>query len=534
MSAYKEIIPYYYQTEAVDKLFEFIIYYDGHPLVVLPTGSGKTVVLCEFINKYITEFPKDEILILSHTKRILEQDYSALCDYFGDRAVGLYSAGLKSREKKKVTVAGIQSVYKRATMFENVGIIIIDEAHLVTIEETGMYRKLFAEMEEQFGEVVYIGLTATHFRTGHGYIHKGEDALFTEVIVNYCEFEKYNKLVAEGYVGKLISKKTSLEMDPTGVPTLGGDYKLKQLSIKFDRQSITNKAVEETIQFGKNYKKWLLFAIDIEHCDNIKNALRARGIDARAVHSRMDSVQVDKNVADFKAGKYKAIVNVDMLTVGFDDPEIDLIAVLVCTKAPVKHIQLMGRGGRVSPTKTHCLILDFGGNCDRLGPINDVVLPAKKGEKGEGTAPIRTCPECNAHNHISLKVCDVCGFVFVVVEKISPTASMGSVIKSSLIQWVDVREVHYSIHAKPGKPSSMRVTYSIGPFIKFSEWVTYDHKGWGAKSRANHWVKARLCVSMSMPKDLSELLSIAHTLKKPKSILVDNSSKFADIKSFRF
>ena len=121
----------WYQKKATDELMEApLSNEDCHPIVVAPTGSGKTVMICDFIDKYLTDDHKAEVLVLSHVKEILQQDYDALEEYFEGYDIGLYSAGLGSRTKHQITVAGIQSVYKRPEEFKNAGVVIIDECHL--------------------------------------------------------------------------------------------------------------------------------------------------------------------------------------------------------------------------------------------------------------------------------------------------------------------------------------------------------------------------------------------------------------------
>ena len=165
----------WYQEEAVNELIKTNC---AHPVVVAPTGSGKTLILCGFIDKCLTKNPKHNVLVLSHVEDILRQDFKAIEKYFGEDSCGLYSAGLSSRTIKKLTVAGIQSVYRKPEYFSQFTIIIIDECHLINHKREGMYRKFL----ESFDNAQYIGLTATPWRLSHGRICDGEEALFTDII----------------------------------------------------------------------------------------------------------------------------------------------------------------------------------------------------------------------------------------------------------------------------------------------------------------------------------------------------------------
>ena len=539
-----------YQNEAVGATMDLMAEKpEAHPLIVMPTGSGKSHTLCLFVDKYVTANPEKTILVLSHVKEILEQDHAALEHHFEGVEVGLYSAGLFSRTVKKITVAGIQSAYNRPELFDHFDLVIIDECHLIPVKGEGMYRTFLESMIDP----TYVGLTATHFRLGHGYIHKGKGALFTDISYDLSDFEKFNKLVSDGYLSKLITKKTDLNLsDTSGVKKTGGDFNPKHLSIKFDRPTITDGALNEVLHYGKKFKLWLIFAIDIEHAVNIANWLNNNGIKTACVHSKMDDR--DGVMRDIKSGKYRAVVNVNILTTGFDAPQIDLIVILRHTESPVLHVQMIGRGLRVvyadghdldtaegrlaaieAGPKQFCFVMDFAGNTARLGPINAVNVVEKGDKKGAGEAITKTCPACDVVHHPSVRICDCCGHEFVFEEKISSVASEQAVVKSQKVEkeWMDVKSVSYSIHSKKGSPSSLKVTYSVG-LMSFTEWVCYDHTGY-PKRQANSWVKWRwLGQRDKKPKDLRELLRNTDLLMKPKTILVSNSGKFPSIEDARF
>jgi DNA repair protein RadD len=536
----------WYQIEAVEKTTALM---DGnpsaHPLIVMPTGSGKSHTMCMFVDAHLTKKPADNILILSHVAEILEQDHEALSDFF-DIDIGLYSAGLGERDIKKITVASIQTVYNNPEKFKHFNIVIIDECHRIPINNNSMYRKFLSELN-----AVYIGLTATNFRLGHGYIHEGEGALFTDIAYDLSEYEAFNRLVDEGFLSKLITKKTIEQLNTDGLKKTGGDFNVKAMVDRFDRSEITNSAVSEIIKFGKNFKRWLIFTIDIDHAEHVADELCRNGISTACIHSKMgeDRKQVIK---DAKDGKYRAVVNVDILTTGYDDPNIDLIVLLRPTESPSLHIQMIGRGLRVvyapgfdldtiegrlnaikASNKQACLVLDFAGNTERLGPINDVKVKQKG--KSQGGEPItKECPGCGVIHHPSVRTCDICGHEFVFKEKISTSATTADVVKNSsnIKQWVDVAGVSYSIHQKAGSPSSLRVTYNVG-FVSFSEWICYDHDGFAGR-KARHWVKWRWIGVAGMPDDLSGLYKNTDLLMKPKQILVNNSGKFPSIDDYSF
>ena len=258
---------------------------ENHCLVALPTGSGKTVVMADLILKAIKKWPKTHVLILSHVKEILKQDYNSIKAHTG-MDVGIYSVGMKRREIKQVTVAGIQSVFRRGADFSKFKFVIIDECHLIPPGKNTMYRTFFASLDRPR----YFGLTATPFRLGAGYIYGQEDSIFNDLIYDMTTKDKFNSLIRDGYLCNLKTSPTENELEPVldDVKTVAGDFDLKGLSRKIDKDSITKLAIKEIVLKGKNYKKWLIFAIDIEHAENIAEALHAAGITVMVVHSKME------------------------------------------------------------------------------------------------------------------------------------------------------------------------------------------------------------------------------------------------------
>lgn len=527
--------PRWYQQEAIDAGLEAVM--ENHnPVIVLPTGAGKTIVLAGIIEQFMMEHPTERILVMSHVMEILEQNYNTIENWVGD-IVGMYSAGVGRKELGKiVTVAGIQSMYKLDYMhkfFDKVGLIIVDECHLVNVKNSGMYRDVINRTKANV-----LGLTATPFRTGHGYIFIGDGVLFNYLAYDAGNFETYNRLVDEGYLSKIIAKNTEMALDVTGVRVTAGDFNQGELAKSVDRAEITETAIDEVIKYGKKYKKWLFFAIDIDHAEHIKQTLIDRGIPTGIVHSQMEG---DRRIelAQFHLGKYRAMVNVDVLTTGFDEPGIDLIAMLRPTMSPIIHVQTVGRGARVCDGKDHCLFLDFAGNTERLGPINDIKVKQKGAKQpGKGEPITKTCPECSCVHHPSVKVCDGCGYEFPFKEKIQTKSSNVSPVRQSREplpqpkRWVVVDNITYSIWSKPGKSDSLRVQYRSG-LNTFSEWIAYGRKGYGGEV-AKNWVKWRWPKGISLPNSVGQLYRESHLLRVPSRVLIDQSGKFTNVMDAEF
>jgi len=523
----------WYQDGAVNALYDSVLK-SLHPVAALPTASGKSIILVKLCEKFLSENDKD-ILILSHTKEILKQDYAALKNYdFKD--VGIYSAGLNRREfKNKIVVAGIQSIYRKPELFKNVGLVIIDECHLVSPENETMYRKLFLKLNAQF-----CGLTATPYRLGSGYIYTGKNALFNDLCYDLTTFENFNRLVDEGYLSKLVTKKVNENLDTGNLKLFGGDYKIKDMSEEFDSEEINEKIVKEIVEAGKKYKKWLVFAIDIQHAENLELLFKKHGILAKCVHSDMEDDREEILYA-YKIGVIQCIINVNILTTGFDEPEIDLLAVVRPTESKSLHVQIIGRGMRIHPDKDHCLIMDFAGNTSRLGAINDIQIDDEETkDEEEKESPTRDCPECGNIQSRRYKECQHCGYEFPIMEreqskKLTIEASNVDIFKTKKntatpdtwrgVFGIDIRRKE----GWGGSPDSMYVDYITTSGV-VHEQICYDHDGY-PKHRANLFVKSRLgyIKNLRMPKDLDELFKASKFFRKPKSIRADTNTKYHKI-----
>lgn len=514
---------YPYQEPIAERVFTYMRNTKNHPLVGMPTGSGKTVVLADIVLKAVTRWPETKILILSHVKEILQQDYNSLTFHTG-LDIGIYSVGLDKRERKQVTVAGIQSVFRKPELFDDYKLIIIDECHLIPPGDSTMYRKFFAGLNNP----KYFGLTATPFRLGQGLIYGEENSIFTDMIVDLTSKEQFTKLINDGYLCNLVTKATSTELDTKGIKLVGGDFDNKELSKKFDVKKITKMAIKELIRAGKDRKKWLIFAIDIEHAEHIAEELANNGIPTMVVHSKMefDRTTVLKH---YKQGTFKAVVNVNVLTTGFDDPEIDLIGLLRPTQSPVIHVQTIGRGLRIADGKTNCLVLDFAGNTERLGPINDIQLKKKgKGRQG-GEAITKTCPICATIVAPAVRECPECGHKYEFKTALKGSSGGKDVIAGQAPGWQNVKDVTYSIHKKAGSPDMVVVSYQCGLRV-FKEYVCVAHKGYSGH-KAKHWLSFR---GMNDTQDPKWVVEHSHQLKKPNRICVDTSGKYVHIKDYSF
>lgn len=401
-----------YQQKAIDMLYSWFGAHSGNPCIVLPTGAGKSVVLAAFIDRALSEYPDTRILMCTHQKELIEQDYEKLVSIAPEIDTGIYSAGIGRRELgHSVTFASIQSIYRHMEEIGHVDIVLVDEAHLINHEAEGMYRALFSKLLEENPYLKVVGLTATPYRLKHGKI-TDYPAIFSEPLIEPVTIEE---LQGMGYLCRLRSKKTEAEFDLSKVGIVAGDYNQKQLEEAVDKSFTNEQVVDETIQRGQDRNSWLFFCSGVDHAQHICDLLISRGISAECVTGKTPKEEREKILKRFKRGEIRALTNANVLTTGFDHPGIDLIVMLRPTKSPGLYVQMAGRGLRISPDKKDCLVLDFAGNVMTHGPITKVRPPEKEG--GKGPAPMKVCPECGEIIPMNSPACPVCFYEFPKKER---------------------------------------------------------------------------------------------------------------------
>lgn len=401
-----------YQQRALDQLYEwFSAGNEGNPCLVLPTGSGKSHIIAAIV-KTAMQWPETRILMLVHSKELIEQNAEKLRQHWPGAPLGIYSASVGRKELgEPITYGGIQSLRTRAANLGHIDLCIIDEAHSVSHQEQGSYRRLIKELQEINPAMRVIGLTATPYRLGHGMI-TDDPAIFDALI----EPVSIEELIADGYLAKLRSKVTARSFDLAGVHKRGGEYVERELAAAVDTKDNNVAVVSEIIAQAGDRRAWLCFCTGVAHAEHIAELMRARGIPAACVTGETPKAERERLLAEYKAGRLRCLTNANVLTTGFDYPDIDLIAMLRPTMSPGLYVQMAGRGMRLKSHADHCLVLDFAGVVAQHGPIT-AVQPPKSAGSGDGDAPVKVCDACAELCHISAKECPACGHPFPPAKK---------------------------------------------------------------------------------------------------------------------
>lgn len=519
------ITPRWYQKEAITAIYNYFANGGtGNPLVALPTASGKSIVPAIFIQQVMREWPNQRFLMITHVKELIVQNYNKLTEVWMNAPVGIFSAGLKSRDIiNPIVFGGIQSMIKVAQAFGHRDIIFIDEAHLVSPDESSMYQKFIAAMRAINPRVKIVGLTATPFRVGQGLLI--DDGLFTDIVYDMTDVQGFNKLIGEGFLSPLIPHKTKTELDVTGVGIQKGEFIASQLQGAVDKAEVTWKGLQEALEVAHttNRKSWIIFSSGIEHAEHIAEMLMQMGIDCAAVHSKQKPEYNDAALKAHKNLELKAVSSYSKLTTGLDHPAIDFILDFRPTLSVVLHIQKYGRGMRPYPGKDHCIVMDYARNVPTLGCVNDPVLPKKKSAE-KGDIPVKLCEICGAYNHISARVCCDCGEEFQFKVKITPKAGTHELIKQAtapIFNEYDVTYVIYDRRQKDGGKPFILVTYFCG-FKKTFKEVVFPENHKYPKPFIDWWRQRH---KVEPPKTTDECMMFISELRSPRKLRVHEDKK---------
>jgi DNA repair protein RadD len=456
----------WYQRESINAAFSHLCLGAdaGNPVIELPTGSGKSAVIGELCRSTVQDYAS-RVVVLAHRKELLEQNADKIRRIAPGVGVGVYSAGLKQRDTESdVLVAGIQSIYKRAHELGRRHLVLIDECHLVSDSDEGMFRDFLRDLGNINERLRVVGLTATPFRTGKGNIAK-PDGLFRKIVYRV----PIQRLIAEGFLCEITSDTAAASLDTSVLHVRGGEFISTEVEGLFDQADNVKAACREIVAKVAGRHSVMVFCSGVLHAEHVRDSLASlTGEAIGLVTGNTLPIERSATLANFKNGVLRWLVNVDVLTTGFDAPCVDAIAVLRATMSPGLFAQICGRGLRIDSSKTNCLILDFGENIKRHGPLDasDYGMKPKQERKpmegGDGQ-PVKLCPGCNASNAPSAKTCSECELTFPFNHQTN--AANDDILATP--HWYEVIGVKYSRHKKKlkpdegPKPDTLRVDYEV-------------------------------------------------------------------------
>lgn len=351
-----------YQVEAVRAVIEGRKRGLRRMLVALPTGAGKTVIFSELIR-----LARREVLVLAHRDELLTQAKAkieaALRRHGDERRVEIERGEQRASSSAKVIVASIRSLHAerigRVLAGRQIGLVIYDECHHAVAESN---REVLARIGV-FGERwpgTLVGFTATTRRADGRAL--GE--VFQEIVTE----RSLSDMIAAGYLRPLEGLRIETKVSLEDVPVLGGSSFGAELDAgDFDPEALEdavdvetrNQLVARSIMELCRDRRTIAFCVGVRHAEHLSAALNRLGVRAAIVHGEMPKPARERTLSRFRAGDFRVLTNVGVLTEGFDDPGVSAIAMVRPTRSEALYLQCVGRGMRLSPDAETCLVLDF-------------------------------------------------------------------------------------------------------------------------------------------------------------------------------
>jgi DNA repair protein RadD len=386
-----------YQQEAVNNVIRYFQRKNDPAMIVLPTGAGKSLVIAE-----LARIARGRVLVLAHVKELVEQNYEKYKSY--ELPAGIFSASLGKKDwDQKAIFGSVQSV-ARATddFFNNFSLLVIDECHRVAEEGSTQYQEVIRKLVDRNPRLCILGLTATPYRLGLGWIyeysHLGEIKTDKKRFFKQCVYE-----LPLAYMIKNKYLTTPVKVD---IPVTCYDFSEliekdrmytagEVEEILKNQKRLTPLIIKNIIDITERYNRQgvMIFSSSIRHAEEIMSYLPAN--DSRVVLGDTHISARNEIVEDFKMRKFKYLVNVSVLTTGFDAPHVDVVAILRPTESNSLYQQIVGRGLRLSNDKKDCYILDYTG----MG--HDIYTPEinEKRPTKDSVAVIISCPMCGFENN---------------------------------------------------------------------------------------------------------------------------------------
>ncbi|EGR3220677.1 TPA: DEAD/DEAH box helicase [Vibrio parahaemolyticus] len=564
-----------YQADSVKAVIHYFRKHSTPAVIVLPTGAGKSLVIAE-----LARLAKGRVLVLAHVKELVEQNHAKYEGYGLKGAI--FSAGLGRKETdQQVVFASVQSVVRNLDSFKNqFSLLVIDECHRVPDDKNSSYQKVITHLRELNPGIKVLGLTATPYRLGMGWIYqyhtRGQVRTEESRFFRDCIFElPIRYLLDENFLTPArMMDAPVLSYDFSQLkPANTGRYKEAEMDMVIDKaKRATPQIVEQIIQYARERKGVMIFAATVRHAQEI-HGLLPEG-ETAIVIGDTPTPERDAIIQAFKNREIKYLVNVSVLTTGFDAPHVDLIAILRPTESVSLYQQIVGRGLRLSEGKNECLVLDYAGNSydlyqpevgdpkpDSISEIITIPCPAcgfnnnfwgkldsngfllehfgrrcqgyfedeDTGEREHCGYRFRAkyCGECGADNDIAARICHECDATLVDPDKKLKEALN---LKDALI--FECTEMDLSVFKSNDGKSQLKVTYSGEPYQ--GEGHALVHEFWSLNTKKqkqtfkDQFVRPHLADKHRPFEEASPTRVVAnqHRFRLPQFVIARKSGRF--------
>ncbi len=469
-----------YQQEAIDAIYNYCRARDGNPLAVLPTGAGKTRIMCQLANDIVNWSYRP--IVISHSPELVEQTHREICEMAPQLRPSIFCNKLRKKDLSgRVVVASVQSLHYQAASIGMFRVAIVDECDTIpNARTTGMYHNVISQLRARDEKLRLIGLTATPYRLDGGMIYGGNGCLFDEV----CYEAEITDLINDGYLSPLITRIAKGEVSRAGLKVSGGEFTESSMNEAYTQKRIVAQAAAELMAAMQDRRKCLVFCCSKDHCEMMAEKLPDSAI---LTYETPDNVRAAV-IHGFKSGHIRYLVNINICAVGFNVPDVDCVALLRPTMSKRLYYQQVGRGMRIHPSKSDCLVLDFAGNAKAHGPVNRLAMKVKtdrlvadvgiKRETDEDA--VRMCPECRTANEISAIECVECGAALRMTREFSHNAAADTTavivdMDKPRDGYEEIKYVECLLHTPrvknwPESSKCVRIVYHLASGEEISDW----------------------------------------------------------------
>ncbi|GLT16673.1 carboxylate--amine ligase [Vibrio zhanjiangensis] len=563
-----------YQADSVKAVIHYFRKHSSPAVLVLPTGAGKSLIIAE-----LARLAKGKVLVLAHVKELVEQNHAK---YEGYQLQGaIYSAGLGRKEThQQVVFASVQSVVRNLEDFKNqFSLLVIDECHRVADNKNTSYQKVISHLRELNPGVKVLGLTATPYRLGMGWIYQ----YHTRGLVRTQEPRFFRDCIFELPIRYLLDEHFLTPARVVDAPILSydfsqlkpsstGRYKETELDMVINQaQRATPQIVQQIIQLAHNRQGVMIFASTVRHAQEVLSLLPIE--QSALVIGDTSTYERGSIIEKFKKKQIKFLVNVSVLTTGFDAPHVDLIAILRPTESISLYQQIVGRGLRLSSGKTECLVIDYAGNSYDLyqpevgdakpSPDSEIItipcpacgfnnnfwgkldtngfLLEHYGRKCQGFFEDKTtqkrehcdyrfrakyCNECGADNDIAARICHECDATLVDPDKKLKEALK---LKDALV--FECHSMELTLHKNDKGKNSLKISYyGDGRALVHEFWSLTTPKQ--KQDFKNRFVRAHLADKHRPFSELSpsRIVNHQHRFRPPQFVIAKKSGRFWKIR----
>lgn len=497
-----------YQVALINDLYRKLN--EGHKKVAIiaGTGAGKTVISGQICAH--AEAAGKRLMFLVHLDVLVGQTYEKM-KAFGLHC-GFIKAGWEEDQSAPIQIASVQTMAQRKWWRTwPADVVFYDEGHTTLFSRVGK-----SVLYKTHPNAVHLVMTATPERLGKDQLGEHLETLVASPIPS--DLQQMGFLASMRYYSMPPDGVVSLKE----VKTVRGDYDEVGLKNACDRPELIDKIVKEWQRITPG-KRTIAFCVDIEHARHVAEAFRKAGVPSDTVEGSTPIKDRQRMYADLRNEKIQVLTSCNVISIGFDEPSVEVGLLLRPTQSSALHFQQIGRVMRISPQtgKQYGIILDQAGNLERLGfpeDIKEYRLPMAKDESSSGNPPpMKPCPQCGRIVYAFIAKCPDCGHQWISERPLNLEDMVEIYSADQAHQINDIPTLIELFH------SHRRRAYLRGNAPTWAERAFWEHCG---RRPQENWYRGSLFGSHPTPQQQLEYL--AYLQKSAKRLGKDGNWLMAE------